>query len=416
MPRPTPPSPAPASARRTLLRQLLGGGAVAALTGAATLADPTAAQARPATRAGDDPCDAFAADEFQPTGKVREYWIQADSFQHNAVPTGHDPMMGRHFTPEQTSFPAIGFRAYTPQWGRPLDADPGPDGIGANSGIPGPVLRAEVGDVVKVHFRNNDQHYGWPHSVHPHGVRYDGASDGGWLAATPDRPGTAVPVGASYTYTWTCPPGSVGTWLYHDHSALQSPAAAAPAHDPNTPDTADHPDTAGHPDIADHPDQGARAAAAKPGGGDDPMTELGAELGLFGVLVVTDEQTPKVDREFVVFLHDASKSDIPSLAQSLDLVSGGAFLDNTPTFTAKVGDRVRWRVASLGTDFHVFHVHGHRWRSRQGYQGWVDCEIIGPATTLTIEYLEDNPGDWVYHCHVTHHMMGGMAGRYLVTG
>ncbi|MEU7095650.1 multicopper oxidase domain-containing protein [Kitasatospora aureofaciens] len=24
------------------------------------------------------------------------------------------------------------------------------------------------------------------------------------------------------------------------------------------------------------------------------------------------------------------------------------------------------------------------------------------------------PGDWIYHCHVTDHMMGGMVGRYKV--
>ena len=33
---------------------------------------------------------------------------------------------------------------------------------------------------------------------------------------------------------------------------------------------------------------------------------------------------------------------------------------------------------------------------------------------LTVEYTEDNPGDWLYHCHVTDHMAGGMVGRYTV--
>ena len=38
------------------------------------------------------------------------------------------------------------------------------------------------GDTIRVHFRNNDSHYKWPHSMHPHGVRYDSDSDGGWMA------------------------------------------------------------------------------------------------------------------------------------------------------------------------------------------------------------------------------------------
>ncbi|WP_329561513.1 multicopper oxidase domain-containing protein [Kitasatospora sp. NBC_01266] len=359
------------SGRRSAIRALAGG-ATAALTGSAILAGATEARAEPSAGLGDDP---FAADERGPTGRVREYWIQAESFQHNAVPNGYDAMMGRRMTAAQTTFWAIGFRAYTAGWGKPLDADLGPHGVGANAGIPGPVLRAEAGDVLRVHFRNNDEHYKWPHSMHPHGVRYDGNSDGGWLADDPDHPGTAVPFGSSYTYTWVCTSGSVGTWPYHDHSAPQ---------------------------------------AVHPGAG-EPVMEIGAELGLFGVLAVTDRRTPAVDREFVVFLHDLYRSDVPSLAQNLNLVNGGAYLDNTPTFTAKVGDRVRWRIASLGSEFHVFHLHGHRWRSAQGYQGWADSELIGPATTLTIEYREDNPGDWIYHCHVAHHLMGGMAGRYRVT-
>ncbi|SHN05081.1 multicopper oxidase domain-containing protein [Actinacidiphila paucisporea] len=367
--------------RRSALRALLGGSAAAALAGRAQ----PAWAGGPGTAA--DP-DSEAAAVAGATGRVREYWLQADSFEHNPVPNGYDGMMGRKFTPGETTFQAIGFRAYTPGWGRPLAADQGADGIGANTGIPGPVLRAEVGDAVKVHFRNNDVHYKWPHSIHPHGVQYDRDNDGGWLAGEPDIPGTAIPYGGTHTYSWHCKPSSVGTWFYHDHSVPQS--IPAPAGAPAQPSPAE--------------DMGSGATM-----------EIGAELGLLGMLVVTDANTPAVDREFTLVLHDAYTDDVPSLAQDLDMFNGGAFVDNTPTFTAKVGERVRWRIAALGKEFHVFHIHGHRWESAQGYQGWVDSQILGPSTTLTVEYTEDNPGDWIYHCHVTDHMMGGMVGRYRVT-
>lgn len=371
--------------RRGLVRTLLGG--TAALAGAAALSTPAAALPTPPAGwpLGGPTDDPFEVDAFQSNGRVREYWIQADSFEHNAVPNGYDGMMGTHYTPEQTTFWAIGFRAYTPNWGTPLPADTSPQGIGTNSGIPGPVLRAEVGDTLVVHFRNNDAHYQWPHSMHPHGVRYDRDNDGGWLAVEPDRPGTAVPYGGSYTYTWTALPSSVGTWPYHDHSVPQTIPA------PTT--------TAGSA-APKHP-------AMDMGGGG--VMEIGAELGLLGIIAITDRHTPVVDKEFILFFHDAYAADIPSLAQDTDMFNGGAFLDNTPTFTAKRGDRVRWRIAALGKEFHVFHLHGHRWR--RGSQ-WVDSELLGPSTTLTVEYTEDNPGDWIYHCHVTDHMMGGMVGRY----
>jgi FtsP/CotA-like multicopper oxidase with cupredoxin domain len=299
---------------------------------------------------------------------VREYWLQADSFQHNLVPTGSDQMMGMMFEPSQSTYWAIGYRAYTAGWGRPL---PGDEFIGANAGIPGPTIRAAVGDTVMIHFRNNDTHYRWPHSLHTHGFRYTPANDGAYVAARPNDAGAAVAPGGTYTYTWTAVESSVGTWLYHDHSIAQG--------------------------------------TGKMG----PVMEMGAQLGLFGAVAITDRRTAPVDRELVLFLHDLYADEVPGLSQDFDCFNGAAYLGNTPTFVARHGQRVRWRVAALGKEFHVFHLHGHRWRDPSGR--FVDSQILGPSTTLTIEYTEDNPGDWLYHCHVTDHMAGGMVGWYKVT-
>ncbi|WP_051950701.1 multicopper oxidase domain-containing protein [Actinacidiphila yeochonensis] len=434
-----PPS-SPGRGRRSLLRALTGGGALAAL--ALTPSGPAAADTAPAGAAGSGPdaatgADPFASDAFRAGGRVREFWLQADSFEHNAVPNGRDAMTGATFTAAQTTFQAVGYRAYTPQWGKPLPGDLSPEGIGPNTGIPGPVLRAEVGDVIRVHFRNNDSHYRWPHSLHPHGVRYTPDNDGAWMADLPDKDGTAVPYGGTYTYTWTCVPGSVGSWPYHDHAAPQIPLKPSDPAPATTPPAADSAPAAPSPSVSpsvsassvspsateggqgqgggsmDMGDNVETADAVRAfGGGGGPVMEIGAELGLFGMIAVTDARTPKVDREFVLFFHDVSAADAPPLGQDLSLCNGGAFVDNAPTFTARSGDRVRWRVATLGNSFHTFHIHGHRWRTAAG---WTDTEMLGPATTLTVEYREDNPGDWLYHCHVAAHMMHGMAGRYRVT-
>ncbi|MBY8883085.1 multicopper oxidase domain-containing protein [Actinacidiphila acidipaludis] len=405
------PAPHPGNGRRTLLRALTGGGALAALSlSTAPRASAAAPQAAPA--AGRAAADPFALDRFEPTGRVREYWIQADSFTHNLVPNGKDGMTGDTYTAGQTSYQAVGYRAYTPNWGSPLPGDPAVDGIGPNTGIPGPVLRGQVGDVIRVHFRNNDAHYQWPHSMHPHGVRYTPDNDGGWMADDAKKPGTAVAYGDTYTYTWECTPGSVGSWPYHDHAVPETvprPKSGSGASGSG----AKGGSTGGGGGTADAAGGGGAhgGAGAFPGGG--PEMEVGAVLGLFGMIAVTDEQTPPVDREFVLFLHDLSAGDAPALQQDLSLCNGGAFVDNAPTFTAKAGDRVRWRVGTLGNSLHVFHLHGHRWQTPAG---WVDSQVLGPATTLTLEYQEDNPGDWLYHCHMPAHMMRGMAGRYVVSG
>jgi manganese oxidase len=310
-------------------------------------------------------------------GQLREYWIQADSFYHNLVPTGIDDMSGTRYAPNESSYWAIGYRAYTSGWKQPLS----PDGnIGENSGIPGPVLRASVGDTIRVHFRNNDTHYRFCHSMHPHGVFYTPGNDGSWSAHDAANPGTALKVGETFTYEWKAVASSVGSWPYHDHSM---PATIA----------------------------GSTSMSGKEMGGvSNGIMELGAELGLFGMIVVTDSKTPRVDREFILCFHDFVEADVPQISQDFDCFNGYAFLGNTPTFEAKVGERVRWRIMALGSEFHVFHLHGHRWSLNGAF---TDAVSIGPSMTQTFDYVEDNPGTWLYHCHVTDHFMGGMAGYYI---
>ena len=92
-------------------------------------------------------------------------------------------------------------------------------------GLLGPILRAEVGDTIKVVFKNNASR---PYSVHPHGVFYEKASEGSMYADNvPDeqKTGDMVPPGATFTYEWEVPeragpgpedPSSI-VWVYHSH-------------------------------------------------------------------------------------------------------------------------------------------------------------------------------------------------------
>jgi FtsP/CotA-like multicopper oxidase with cupredoxin domain len=40
---------------------------------------------------------------------------------------------------------------------------------------------------------------------------------------------------------------------------------------------------------------------------------------------------------------------------------------------------------------------------------------VGPNETITARFVEDNPGRWLYHCHVFSHQDGGMAGWYMAS-
>lgn len=372
--------------RRLLLKGAAAGAASLSALGSLALAPGIAAAApatpiipakpivpaAPSTPASASVPAASSIIEFPRGGQLREYWVQADSFFHNVMPTGVDGMTGNTFTASQTSFWAIGYRAFTPNWGMPL---PSNDSIGANTGIPGPIFRGAVGDTFRIHFRNQDIYYKQAHSISVHGFSFTTANDGGWSWMLRDTPGTAIPVGGTYTYEWTAIPRSVGTWPYHDHSK--------------------------------HFDPGRGTV----------VMEAGAELGLYGMLVVTDQNTPVVDKEFTSVWSTFYSGDIPGLSQDFHTFDGFSYLGNTPTMHAKVGQRIRWRAVMLGNDFHTFHVHGHSWLFNGRYD---DTIVVGPGTTLTFDYLEDAaPGSWYYHCHVPMHVMGpgmgGMIGLYDVT-
>lgn len=65
-------------------------------------------------------------------------------------------------------------------------------------GMIGPILRAEVGDTVKVTFKNMASNN---HSMHPHGLLYSKANEG---VSGPEQNfgGNSVPPGTTWTYTW----------------------------------------------------------------------------------------------------------------------------------------------------------------------------------------------------------------------
>lgn len=364
-----PRSEADAITRRGLLKGATMGAASLGALGGLALAPGTAAAA--STLTPKEEVKSAAVVEFPRGGKLQEYWFQADAFSHNIMPTGVDGQTGNMYTPDQTTFWALGYRAFTPGFGKPL---PGNEDIGPNMGIPGPIIRGQVGDTIRVHFRNNDTHYKAAHSISVHALHYPEADDGGWSWMLRDRPGTAVDVGETYTYEWTAIPRSVGTWPYHDHSKHFDPGRGV------------------------------------------MVMEAGAELGLMGMLAITDQNTPKVDKELTTIWHSFYQGDIPGLSQDFHCFDGRAYLGNTPTMQTKVGQRVRWRVVSLGNDFHTFHIHAHTWLYNGNY---VDTVVVGPGTSLTLDYVEDAPGTWYYHCHVPMHVMGpgmgGMIGLYTVS-
>jgi FtsP/CotA-like multicopper oxidase with cupredoxin domain len=282
---------------------------------------------------------------------VVDYWVAAVPTWWNAAPNGHDAIMGTAINPADAIFPTVVYRRYSARWRRPL-----PNATRSSADgllIPGPLIHARVGDLLRIHFKNLDNLRRVSHSMHFHGVHYAPSSDGAYVPGFSGRDAN-VKFGQSYTYRLSTGSDSVGVWPYHDHSPSMAQSIAG---------------------------------------------------GMFGMLSILGRHERPPDREFEVVFSP--------FGTNFMAIDGRAFVGNTPIFHARVGERVQWDVMAMGSEFHTFHVHGHRWIGGDGTPR--DTQTVGPAESFRIRWHENAAGAWLYHCHVEDHMMRGMIGLYEVS-
>ena len=46
---------------------------------------------------------------------------------------------------------------------------------------------------------------------------------------------------------------------------------------------------------------------------------------------------------------------------------------------------------------------------------WLDTVLMAPGERVAIAFVADNPGDWMFHCHILEHQLGGMMGSVRVS-
>lgn len=85
-----------------------------------------------------------------------------------------------------------------------------------------------------------------------------------------------------------------------------------------------------------------------------------------------------------------------------------------PMFTLERGKSYRWTIKNDTAWDHPMHLHGHHFRilSRNGtpvpHRPWADTVLLHLDETAEVAFVADNPGDWLFHCHVLEHHLGGM--------
>ncbi len=337
----------------------------------------------------------------------RIYYIAAEEVAWDYAPQKRNVMMGTPFGEDENVFverspESIGSTYVKAVYRRYTDATfatpvPRPKEW-AHLGFLGPVIHAEVGDVIRVQFKNKA---GRPYSVHSHGVFYDKSSEGAPYAdgtTGADKADDAVPPGATHTYVWRVPeragpgpgdPSSVA-WLYHSHTN-------------SVKDT-----NAGLVGVIVVTAKGRAKFDGSPGDVDREFVTL---------FTVSDEnESWYLDRNIATYADPRRVDPGDEGFQESNLMHGinGYVYGNLPGLEMRKGERIRWYTLSLGTevDLHTPHWHGNTGLAA-GRR--VDVVNLLPASGIVVDLTADNPGIWMFHCHVNDHISAGMTALYRVT-
>ncbi len=232
---------------------------------------------------------------------------------------------------------------------------------GYNGRTPGPTIEVIEGDRCRFYVTNRLPE---ATTIHWHGVFLPNGMDGvGGLTQK------SIPPGETYTYelTFTKP----GTFMYHPHF--------------------------------------------------DEMTQIA--LGMAGMIVVHPRRGRRPERDYAIMLHEwhipagARRPDPLAMSDFNVLTMNSRAFPGTDALIAEKGDRLRIRLGNLSPmDHHPIHIHGHAFEVIETDGGPIrpsarvpEATVLVPVGTVrVIELIADVPGDWPFHCHMTHHVMNQM--------
>ncbi len=233
---------------------------------------------------------------------------------------------------------------------------------GYNGQSPGPTIEVVEGDRVRIFVTNKLPEHT---SVHWHGQILPSGMDGVSGVSQP-----AIQPGKTFVYEFVAK--HAGTFMYHPHA--------------------------------------------------DEMVQMAMGMMGFWVTHPKDPRQHAVDRDFV-FLLSAYDIEPGSMVPKVNTMTDfNIWTFNSRVFPAidplvvRQGDRVRIRAGNLTMTNHPLHIHGHRFEVTGTDGGWVPPTARWPEVTTdvavgqmrAIEFIADNPGDWAFHCHKSHHTMNAM--------
>ncbi|MBW8367243.1 MAG: copper oxidase [Arenimonas sp.] len=232
---------------------------------------------------------------------------------------------------------------------------------GYNGSTPGPTIEATEGDRIRIFVTNRLRE---ATTIHWHGLILPSGMDGvGGLNQPQIKPGE------TFAYEFTLK--QHGTHMYHPHA--------------------------------------------------DEMVQMA--MGMMGLLIIHPKrgEAVPIDRDYAFLLHNfalhpGTRRPDPAIMQDFDLWTfNSKVFPAIEPIVARTGERVRIRVGNLSMWNHPIHLHGVQFHITGGDGGRLPrsqwrtevTEIVGVGQMRDIEFTAV-PGDWAFHCHMSHHTMGPM--------
>ena len=101
-----------------------------------------------------------------------------------------------------------------------------------------------------------------------------------------------------------------------------------------------------------------------------------------------------------------------SMGQYVWTINGRTYDDTVP-LTIRAGQAGRLRIANRSMMHHPVHLHGHTFQlgPAGGTGPRKDTLLIPAMGAAQVDFVANNPGQWMVHCHNAYHAEAGMMTR-----